>query len=185
MIEHLTDQPALVFCNSLGAIVALEVLAHSPERVQTVIAHEPPVVSLLPDAAKWWAFFDRIYDSHRKNGIPKAMHQFASMIVGKEDHQVIEYSMRQHANEYAMANAAYWIEHEVRQYPRVQLDLAALAKHTRQIVLIGGWDAQDKVSYQSNKVLARQLGLNLIDFPGGHLGFITSPAEFAKELMCS
>lgn len=123
------------------------------------------------------------YDSYRKNGIPKAMHQFASMIVGKEDHQVIEYSMRQHENEYAMANAAYWIEHEVRQYPRVQLDLAALAKHTRQIVLIGGWDAQDKVSYQSNKVLARQLGLNLIDFPGEHLGFITSPAEFAKELM--
>ena len=84
LIEHLTDQPAIVFGNSSGAIVALEVLTRYPERVQMVVAHEPPVVSLLSDAAKWWAFFDRIYDSSRKNGIPKAMHQFVSMVVGKE-----------------------------------------------------------------------------------------------------
>ncbi len=90
LIEHLTDQPALVFGSSSGAIVALEVLTRYPERVQTVVAHEPPVVSLLPDAAKWWAFFDRVYDSSHKNGIPKAMHQFVSMVAGKEDHQVIE-----------------------------------------------------------------------------------------------
>ena len=48
LIEHLTDQPAIVFGNSLGAIVALEVLTHSPEWVQTIVAHEPPVVFLLP-----------------------------------------------------------------------------------------------------------------------------------------
>jgi pimeloyl-ACP methyl ester carboxylesterase len=53
LIEQLTDQPALVFGNSSGAIVALEVLNRSPEQVQTVVAHEPPVVSGLSDAAKW------------------------------------------------------------------------------------------------------------------------------------
>jgi ubiquinone/menaquinone biosynthesis C-methylase UbiE/pimeloyl-ACP methyl ester carboxylesterase len=183
MIEHLTDQPAIVFGSSSGAIVALEVLTQSPERVQTVVAHEPPVVSLLPDAAKWWAFFDRIYDSSRKNGIPKAMHQFVSMVVGKEEHQVIERAMTQQANEYTKSNAGYWMEHELRQYPRIELDLVVLAAHARQILLVGGRDAQDKVSYQSSKALARQLGLNIVDLPGGHLGFMTSPAEFAKELM--
>src|SRR5215467_13670186 len=58
LIEHLTDQPAIVFGNSSGALVALEVLIQSAEQVQTIVAHEPPAVSLLPDAAKWWAFFD-------------------------------------------------------------------------------------------------------------------------------
>jgi hypothetical protein len=50
-------------------------------------------------------------------------------------------------------------------------------------VLVGGRDAQDKVPYQSTSVLARQLGLNIVDLPGGHLGFMTSPAEFAQALM--
>lgn len=183
LIKHLTDQPALLFGNSSGAIVALEALIHAPERAQVVIAHEPPVVSLLPDAAKWWAFFDRIYNSYRKNGIPKAMHQFASMVLGKEDHEVIKHSLSQHMNQYAMANAAYWMEHELRQYPRTEFDLAKLMAYARQIMLIGGRDAQDKVSYQSSMSLAKQLRLRLIDFPGGHLGFITSPAAFAKELI--
>jgi acetyltransferase/esterase len=106
LIEHLTDQQAIVFGSSSGAIVALEVLARYPEQVQTVVAHEPPVVSLLPDAAKWWAFFDRIYDSSRKHGIEKAMHQFVSMVVGKEEHQVIKRAMTQQTNEYTKANAA-------------------------------------------------------------------------------
>src|SRR6266496_3177398 len=60
-IEELTDKPAIVFGNSSGAIVALEVLIRYPERVDTVVAHEPPLVNLLPDAAKWIAFFDEVY----------------------------------------------------------------------------------------------------------------------------
>jgi len=182
LIEHLTDQPAFVFGTSSGAIVALEVLTRYPERVQTVVAHEPPVVSLLPGAAKWWAFFDRIYDSYRKHGIEQAMHQFVSMIVGKEEHEVLMRAMKEQANEYTKMNAAYWMEHELRQYPHVALDQARLAAHARQLVLAGGRDAQDKVGYQSSKALAQRLGLDLIDVPGGHIGFMTSPAEFAEAL---
>ncbi len=183
LIEHLTDKPAIVFGNSSGALVALEVISRAPSRVQTVVAHEPPAVSLLPDAAKWWAFFDGVYDTSQEAGIPKAMHQFASMIVGKEDQQVIERAMTKQATEYTMANAAYWMEHELRQYPRVDLDLAVLAAHARQLMLVGGLDAQDKVSYQSSKMLTQKLGLDLVNLPGGHLGFLSDPALFAKELM--
>ena len=183
LIEHLTDQPATVFGSSSGAIVALEIIGHTPELIQTVVAHEPPAVKLLPDAAKWLAFFDGVYETYRKEGVPKAMHQFASGAFGSGDHQLIHHAMREYANEHTLSNALYWMEHELRQYPRVELDLAALSAHAEQIILAGGRDDQDKVSYQSNKVLARQLGCEIVNFPGGHLGFIASPAEFAKELI--
>jgi acetyltransferase/esterase len=183
LIEHLTDQPALVFGSSSGAIVALEVLTNYPERVQAVVAHEPPIVFLLPDAAKWLIFFDGVYDTYRIDGIPKAMHQFASGVVGSVDRQVIEHYMAKQTYEYTMANAAYWMEHELRQYPRVELDLDALAAKAERIVLAGGRDSHDQMTYQPNKVLARQLGREIVDFPGGHLGFMSHPAEFAKELM--
>ncbi len=183
LIDHLTDQPATVFGNSSGALVALEVISRFPERVQTVVAHEAPAVSLLPDAAKWWAFFDGIYDIYRKDGVPKAMHQFASGTVGSVDHEVIEHAMREHANEYTLLNAAYWMEHELRQYPRVELDLGALAAHAERIMLACGRDSQGQLPSQPNRVLAQKLGLYIVNLPGGHLGFMSSPAEFAKELM--
>jgi pimeloyl-ACP methyl ester carboxylesterase len=183
LIEYLTDKPATVFGNSSGALVALEVLTYYPELVQTVVAHEPPVVSLLPDAAKWWAFFDGIYDTYRKDGIPKAKQQFANGTVGSIDHQLMERYMTKQANEYTTANAVYWMEHELRQYPRVELDLAALAVHAERIVLAGGRDSQDQLPYQPNRVLASALGLDIVNLPGGHLGFLSSPALFAKELM--
>jgi len=183
LIEHLTDQPATIFGSSSGAIVALEVISHSPERVRIVVAHEPPAVSLLPDAAKWLAFFDGVYDTYRKKGVPEAMHQFASGAFGSIDHQLMHRAMREHTNEYTQSNVEYWMEHELRQYPRVELDLAALAAHAERIVLAGGRDSQDQLPYQPNRVLARQLGLDIVNFPGGHLGFVSSPTEFAKELM--
>jgi pimeloyl-ACP methyl ester carboxylesterase len=183
LIEHLTGRPATVFGNSSGASVALEVLTRYPELVQTVVAHEPPVVTLLPNASAWLAFLDGVYETYQKEGVPAAMHQFVNGAIGSVDHQVIEQAMRENANEFTLSNATYWMEHELRQYPRIEPDLAALAAHARHLVLVGGRDAQDKVPYQSTSVLARQLGLNIVDLPGGHLGFMTSPAEFAQALM--
>src|SRR5579859_3855640 len=87
LIEHLTDQPATVFGNSSGGIVALEVISHTSAQVRTVVAHEPPAVLLLPDAAKWLAFFDGVYATYRSDGIPKAMQQFASGTLGNIDRQ--------------------------------------------------------------------------------------------------
>lgn len=183
LIEHLTDRPATVFGNSSGALVALEVISRFPERVQMVVAHEPPVVSLLPDAPEWWAFFDGVYDTYRTEGIPQAMHQFGSSTLGSVDHQVMEQARREHANEYTLSNTRYWMEHELRWYPRVELDLAVLAEVAERIILAGGRDSRDQMTYQPNRVLARRLGLEIVDFPGGHLGFLSSPTEFAQELM--
>ena len=177
------DKPAIVFGNSSGATVALEVLIRYPERVDIVVAHEPPVVNLLPDAAKWIAFFDEVYDTYRQSVVTKAMHQFASGVLGSEDSKVLARNMKLHTNEQNLANATYWMEHELRQYPRVGLDLDALTAHSEQILLVGGRDSQDQMTYQPGKVLAQKLGLDIVNLPGGHLGFMAYPTEFAHEFM--
>jgi hypothetical protein len=74
------------------------------------------------------------------------------------------------------------MEHELRQYPRAELDLATLSAHAERIVLAGGRDSRDQMTYQPNVVLAQQLGCDIVDFPGGHLGFLSFPAEFAQDL---
>ncbi len=183
LIEQLTDKPATVFGNSSGAIVALEALIRFPERLNTVVAHEPPVVNILPDAAKWRAFFDGVYDTYRQVGVTKAMHQFASEVMGIEDRRVMARNLKLHTNERDLVNATYWMEHELRQYPRVEFDLDTLAAHNRQLMLAGGHDSHEQMTYQPGKVLAQKLGLDIVDLPGGHLGFMAYPVEFAGELL--
>lgn len=117
---------------------------------------------LLPDAACLLAFFDGVYETFREEGIPKAMHQFGSSIPGSDDLQVMEQVMREHTKESTASNTRYWMEHELRQYPRVELDLATLAAHAERIVLAGGHDSQDQMTYQPNRVLAGPLDLNVV-----------------------
>ena len=168
VIEQLTDKrgspvdkPAIAFGNSSGATVALEVLIRYPERVDTVILHEPPVVNLLPDAAKWIAFFDEVYDTYRTTGVGRAMHQFASGTLGNEDTKVLARNMNLHKNEQNLANATHWMEHELRQYPRVGLDLDVLTAYAGKIILVGGRDSQNQMTYQPGKVLTQKLGLDM------------------------
>lgn len=138
---------------------------------------------VLATAAQWLAFFDGVYDTYRQQGIPHAMQQFANGTLGSIDRQVIERAMREHPNEDALSNIRHWMEHELRQYPRTELDLAALEAHAERIVLAGGGESQNQLPYQPNRVLARRFGHEIVDFPGGHLGFMSAPAEFAKALM--
>lgn len=181
LIEHLSDQPVLLFGSDSGAIVALEVLKRFPEKVDLAIAHEPLLVKLLPDSARWQTFFEEVYGNYQQSGVPRAMHQYASTI-GSTDHRLLMPFIREQTAERGWANASNWMEHELRQYYGLQPDIEALAPHSRHLVLAGGENSQDQLTYQPSKVLAEKLGLKILNLPGGHLGYLSDPAEFAIEL---
>jgi hypothetical protein len=44
--------------------------------VRTLVAHEPPVIELLPDRAQAHAQIEDIYDTYRAEGAEKAMQKF-------------------------------------------------------------------------------------------------------------
>ena len=80
------------------------------------------------------------------------------------------------------ANAIYWFEHELRQYPAVDLDIETLSTHAGRIVLANGRRGRGYPAYEVNLVLGRKLGREVVELPGGHVGAMTHSAEFAKEL---
>lgn len=51
---------ARIFGNSGGATIALDLAAHHPHVAEAVVAHEPPVLAVLPDAAACRAIYDDI-----------------------------------------------------------------------------------------------------------------------------
>src|SRR6266851_7588309 len=49
IIEELDAGPVDLFASSGGAVNAIALVAKHPERVRTLVAHEPPLASVLPD----------------------------------------------------------------------------------------------------------------------------------------
>lgn len=79
MLELLSPgEPARVFGASSGAIAALHLLTAHPERVERVVAHEPPVVEVLPDASEHRALIARVQETLRTKGLMPAMAVFAA-----------------------------------------------------------------------------------------------------------
>ncbi|GAA4193612.1 alpha/beta fold hydrolase [Microbispora amethystogenes] len=72
------DAPARVAGCSSGAIVALHLLTTRPERIDRVVAHEPPVVEVLPDAAEHRALLARVRDTFHREGLMPAAAVFAA-----------------------------------------------------------------------------------------------------------
>jgi pimeloyl-ACP methyl ester carboxylesterase len=84
---------------------------------------------------------------------------------------------------YILANATYWCEHELRQYPAVDLDLDALKAHADRIVLVAGRESRGYPAYEVNVELGKRLGRDVIELPGGHVGYVTQPAAFARAFV--
>ncbi len=70
--------PAAVFGSSSSAIVALELLSRRPGLVGRVVAHEAPLVELLPDPAAGRAVFAAVRESFLRDGVEAAMATMAA-----------------------------------------------------------------------------------------------------------
>ncbi len=180
LVEHLSRGPATVFGTSSGAIIALDVLARHPSVVRTLIAYEPAAVRQLPDGQKWVDFFAEVYDLYRRSGIEAALKTFRERAFAETDRQTMA---RAPKTEFTLPNATHWFEHELRQYPAVRLDLAALKAHADRIVLMSWRESRGYPAYQVNLELGKKLSRDVIEMPGGHVGFLAHPAEFARALV--
>ncbi|MFD7161493.1 alpha/beta fold hydrolase [Kribbella sp. NPDC059898] len=188
LIGHLGSGPAHVFGSSSGAIVALRLLTRSPEHVATLISHEPPLAKLLPDGDEWLAFLDELYDAWRADGPAEAMRRFGERILGvTEDDSSDRFAalpdeQRTELMQRMGANLNFWFEYELKTYPRYEPDLTVLSGLTDRLVLAGGKESRGLFPYRPNTVLAERLGLQVVDFPGNHIGYATHPVEFAAQL---
>jgi acetyltransferase/esterase len=183
IVHQLAAAPAHVFGSSSGAIVALDLIIRYPHDVRTVVAHEPPVVTLLPDAARYLRFFDDVYDTYRRQGTRLAMREFvAEAGAGPPRFGTIEFWRMARMMARIRPNIRFWLEHELRQYTRYTPDVTALKAVSNRLVLAGGRESRGRFPYRPNAVLAERLGSEVVDLPGGHAGYWTDPARFAAEL---
>jgi pimeloyl-ACP methyl ester carboxylesterase len=187
LIDAVGDGPAHVLGSSGGAQIGLNLAARHPERVHTLVAHEPPCAALLPDAAEAHAAMEEAYQAYRTQGVEAGMKGF-EVAIGMEGQppepppggptpEALETWGR------ISGNLEYFLAHGIRPLSGYVPDVAALRAGSPRIVVgVGQTTPRPQLAYRGAVALAEQLGTAPVAFPGDHGGFGSRPAEFAATL---
>jgi pimeloyl-ACP methyl ester carboxylesterase len=79
VIEALGAGPVEIFASSGGAVTALALVAAYPDDVSTLVAHEPPLIPVLPDAAAAERACAGFRDAYEAKGSGAGMAAFIAM----------------------------------------------------------------------------------------------------------
>jgi len=181
VLEAFGDGPAYVFGSSGGAVTGLALVAGYPGHVQTLVAHEPPLALLLPEAEEARAGMDDIYDTYRDGGNRAAWQRF-STFTGISMRSQGEDAAPQPPSAEAVATSERFFRHGLLPITFYQLDFSALQGAPVRVVVAGGTTSKGQFAQRTAVALAERLGTPLIDFPGGHAGFASDARDFAGVL---
>lgn len=186
LIEHLSPtNTAIVVGNSSGAIVSQTLLLRHPDRVSKLISHEPPAFGALPPdfRAKGEHVINHIYNQYRTLGPITAMQEFtAGLDTGSE--ATLMRSLMHPSHSYEIrANSMFWFEFELRQYPCADVDVEGLVKLKEKIVPAAGEESGMGVGVAPIAAIAGAVGREILRLPGGHVGFMTQPENWAAALL--
>jgi pimeloyl-ACP methyl ester carboxylesterase len=184
LLAALTDEPAYVFGTSIGGLIGLELLAQHPEQVKMLVVHEAPTAELLPDAAReeLAARQQAMLDAFRAEGVAAAMRLSAELAgIDPEDREPdVAPPATTPARE---ENMTVLLSRDVPAVIGYRLDVPALDVQAYKIVPGAGRSTGRTLLHQCAAALAEILERPLVEFPGGHTGWLLRPAAFAAQLI--
>ncbi|MBV9380472.1 MAG: alpha/beta hydrolase [Streptosporangiaceae bacterium] len=186
LVSALGSQPVDIFGSSGGAVVGLALVTAHPGDVRTLVAHEPPVIELLPDSAEVRAQIEDIYETYRADGAEKAMGKFmahaglAGAAAGDADAPRWQPTPEQMAR--MQATTGQFLGHLLRPTTHYRPDIGALRAAPARIVVGAGATTKGQLANRGAVALAERLGTPVTEFPGDHGGFLAQPEEFARVL---
>jgi pimeloyl-ACP methyl ester carboxylesterase len=188
ILDDLGAASADLFGSSGGAVTGLALAAMHPGRVRTLIAHEPPLTELLPDAEEQWAATKGITDTFRTHGFHAAWMRFmlnAGFDMNAHDGEAHDKSggpVPAEPSEKELAEATRFFVHDLEPTTRYVPDAAAVNAGTGRVVIGIGVDSSRLLTYRTSIATAELLGCPRVEFPGDHGGFMGAPDEFANRL---
>src|ERR1044071_3565338 len=146
VIEAIGGGPVDMFASSGGAIVALALVAKYPNDIRTVVAHEPPLASIVPDREQALAANKAIYDAYMAGGFGAGMGKFMQVVMhgGAFPPEVVAAPgldpamMGMPAREDDGVRTDLMLAHNVRYLTTFEPDFEALRRIPTRIVLAVG-----------------------------------------------
>jgi pimeloyl-ACP methyl ester carboxylesterase len=196
VVRALGAGPVEVFGSSGGAVAGLALVTAHPDDVTTLVAHEPPLMKTLPDAAAAERAGQAMRDAYQARGFGAGMAAF--MVLGSWKGEFTEdYFALPPADP---AQFGLPSEDDGRRddpllterslgVTEYQLDVAALTAAPTRIVIAVGEESREVFTGRTALATARLLGQEATVFPshhggflGGEFGYAGQPEAFAAKL---
>ena len=168
---------ASVFGSSSGAVIGLDLAARWPHIVELLVAHEPPVIGVLDDADRWFAFFDELDRTLEEEGVGPALMKFMSS-VGRAENEPRPAELMQRL----AGNWEFFARYEMRPVAEFVPDLEALRENEVPLVFAGGHGSRSYYYCRAGEALAARLGVEFVEFPGHHMAYLDDADSFAPIL---
>ncbi|MGE5828851.1 MAG: alpha/beta fold hydrolase [Micromonosporaceae bacterium] len=196
IIEALGAGPVEMFASSGGAVTALALVAAYPNDVTTLVAHEPPMIPVLPDAAVAERVRSGVRDAYQAGGSNAGMAAFIAMTSWRGEYtddylaqpgpDPAQFGMPTDddgSRDDPLLSDRSWA---VSSY---HPDVEALAAAPTRIVIAVGEESLDTFTGRTAAATAELLGQPATVFPshhggflGGEHGYAGQPEKFAGKL---
>ncbi len=196
VVRALGAGPVEVFASSGGAVSALALVTAYPDDVVTLVAHEPPLVGLLPDAPLARRASTAVQDTYRARGWGAGMAGFLAMTMWQGE--FTEDYLAQPVPDPAQFGLPTdddgsrddpLLSDRSTAVSEYRPDAEALRAAPTRIVLAVGEETGDTLTARTARATARLLGQEAVVFPSHHGGFAAEdgpwpgrPREFAARL---
>lgn len=196
VIEALGVGPVAMFASSGGAVTALALVAAYPDDVTTLVAHEPPLIPVLPDAAAAQRARDGFRDVYLAKGRGAGMAAFIAMTSWRGEFTDDYFAQPvpdpaafgmppedDGSRDDPLLSDRSWAISSYRP------DTDALAAASTRVVIAVGEESHDTFTGRSAVATAELLGQQATVFPshhggflGGDFGYAGQPEAFARKL---
>ena len=196
LILALDTGPVDIFGSSGGAVNALALVASHPEQVRTLVAHEPPSASALPDREEALAACDAIHETYLREGFGPAMAKFIAFVslegpipagfAGQPGPNPANYGLPAEddgSRDHPLLGL------NMLDTPGYQHDFDALRAAPSRVVIGVGAESAKMIAGRAAIAVAERLGTVPVTFSGGHDGFVGGefggmgkPDDFAATL---
>lgn len=193
VIKAAGEESAFIFGNSGGAVIALDMAATQAHVVRGVIAHEPPLARVHPDADKWQRFFQSVCRSSFTFGSTFAMMKFAFGI-GVDFQFFKAYKMIKAARKAVKASSEpymarklltkFFLRQELLPVTHYLPDFQSIKKNSVRVIMAAGKRSLEKKRFYAEvaKIVAEKLGCEFVEFPGHHGSFFDMPNEWSMTI---
>jgi pimeloyl-ACP methyl ester carboxylesterase len=179
VIAAIGGGPVDLFASSGGAVNALALVERRPEDVRTLVAHEPPAASMVPDAEAALAANANIAETYRRAGFGPAMAKFilivshrgpvpAGFLSGPDP----DPSMFHLPTGDDGTRTDPLLFQNITTCTGYAFDVDALRAASTRIVIGVGEESEGQLARRGGEAVAERLGSKPLVFPGGHGGFI-------------
>jgi pimeloyl-ACP methyl ester carboxylesterase len=196
VIEALGAGPVDMFASSGGAVTALALVAAHPHDVVTLVAHEPPLIRVLPDAGAAERASADVRDVYQAKGFGAGMAAFIAMTSWRGEFSD-EYFAQPPADPSAFGMPTEddgsrddpLLSDDSSEVSGYRPDVEALTAAPTRIVIAVGEESEGTFTGRTAVATAELLGQEATVFPshhggflGGEHGYAGQPEAFARKL---